>query len=67
MSTTRRLTAGLLAGVACAVLGTTRSIDAALTFALLWFHYCRNREAARCFINGLKLFVPQGSSAVPTP
>jgi hypothetical protein len=40
------------------------SIDAALTFALLWFHYCRNREAARSFISGLKLFVPQGSSAV---
>ena len=40
------------------------SIDAALTFALLWFHYCRNREAARYFITGLKLFVPQGSSAV---
>jgi hypothetical protein len=40
------------------------SIDEALTFALLWLHYCREREAARSFIDGLKLFVPQGHSAV---
>jgi hypothetical protein len=40
------------------------SIDGALTFALLWFHYCREREAARSFIEGLKLFVPPGHSAV---
>ena len=40
------------------------SIDGALTFALLWFHYCREREAARSFVDGLKLFAPQGHSAV---
>jgi hypothetical protein len=43
---------------------TQPSIDGALTFALLWFHYCREREAARLLVEGLKLFVPRGSSAV---
>ena len=40
------------------------SVDGALTFALLWFHYCREREAARGFVEGLKVFVPRGRSAV---
>jgi len=40
------------------------SVDGALTFALLWFHYCRERDAARSVIAGLRLFVPRGRSAV---
>ena len=40
------------------------SIDGALTFALLWFHHCRERDPARYFVEGLKLFVPKGRSAV---
>src|SRR5207248_3351650 len=31
---------------------TQPSIDGALTFALLWFHYCREREAARLLVEG---------------
>jgi hypothetical protein len=34
------------------------SVDGALTFALLWFHRCRERDPARYFVEGLKLFVP---------
>ena len=40
------------------------SVDGALTFALLWFHHCRERDPARYFVEGLKLFVPRGRSAV---
>jgi hypothetical protein len=40
------------------------SVDGALTFALLWFHYCRERRPERYFVEGLKLFVPKGRSAV---
>lgn len=40
------------------------SVDGALTFALLWFHYCRERDAARSVIEGLRLFVPRGRAAV---
>lgn len=40
------------------------SVDGALTFALLWFHHCRERDPARYFVEGLKLFVPKGRSAV---
>lgn len=40
------------------------SVDGALTFALLWFHHCRERDPARYFVEGLKLFVPTGRSAV---
>lgn len=40
------------------------SVDGALTFALLWFHHCRERDPARYFVEGLKLFVPEGRSAV---
>src|SRR5437870_277740 len=39
------------------------SIDAALTFGLLWLHYLRQREI-RAVVEGLKLIVPQGTSAV---
>ena len=40
------------------------SVDGALTFALLWFHHCRERDPARYFVEGLKVFVPKGRSAV---
>ena len=39
------------------------SIDAALTFAILWFDLAR-QNATRTFVEGLKLFVPAGTSAV---
>ncbi len=50
-----------------AVLGVNRdetqgSIDAALTFGLLWLDACREREAGRSLVEGLKLFVPGRSS-----
>jgi hypothetical protein len=53
---------------ALAVLGvnqqeTQGSIDAALTFGLLWLDHCREREAGQSVVEGLKLFVPQESSA----
>lgn len=37
------------------------SVDAALTFGLLWFDVCRER-ATKCYVEGLKLFVPPGAS-----
>jgi hypothetical protein len=39
------------------------SVDAALTFALLWLDQCRDRET-KLVIEGLKLFVPPGTAAV---
>lgn len=52
---------------ALAVLGvnqeeTRSAVDAALTFGLLWLEACREREAGRSVVEGLRLFVPQGSS-----
>src|SRR5215813_14151995 len=51
-----------------AVLGVNReetqsAVDAALTFGLLWLDACREREAGRSVVEGLRLFVPQSSSA----
>lgn len=40
------------------------SVDGALTFALLWFHYRREREARRYAVEALQVFVPRGRSAV---
>ena len=40
------------------------SIDGALTFALLWFDHCREREAARAVVEELLLVVPRERSAV---
>src|SRR4051812_6542229 len=40
------------------------SVDAALTFAILWLDHCREREAPRAHVEGLKLFVPPAMSAV---
>jgi len=40
------------------------SVDAALTFAILWMDHCREREAPRAHVEGLKLFVPTTMGAV---
>jgi len=40
------------------------SIDAALTFGILWLEVCRQAQAARMVVEGLKLVVPAGCSAV---
>jgi hypothetical protein len=52
---------------AWAVLGvnaqeTQGAIDASVTFGLLWLDACRNNS--RVMVEGLKLFVPPGSSAI---
>lgn len=54
---------------AFAVLGvnqeeTQASIDAALTFAILWLDVCRNSEDQRVLVEGVKLFLPPGTSAL---
>jgi hypothetical protein len=54
---------------AFAVLGvnmheTQSSIDAALTFGILWLDVCRRARTANVLVEGLKLFVPNGSSAL---
>src|SRR3954453_3133625 len=40
------------------------SVDAALTFAIVWLDHCREREAPRAHVEGLKLFVPPAMGAV---
>jgi hypothetical protein len=52
-----------------AVIGVNRrelqsSIDAALTFGILWLDVCRESHAGKLVVEGLKLFVPEGCSAV---
>src|SRR5215467_5606272 len=42
---------------------TQSAVDASLTFGLLWLQACREREAGRSVVEGLRLFAPQGSSA----
>jgi len=54
---------------AFAVLGvngleTQGSIDAALTFGILWLDACRIAKAGRFVVEGLKLFVPAGASSL---
>ena len=54
---------------AFAVLGvnareTQSSIDAALTFGILWLDVCRQSQAANVLVEGLKMFVPAGTSAL---
>jgi hypothetical protein len=39
------------------------SVDASLTFAVLWLAACRER-ATKCFVEGIKLFVPAKKSAM---
>jgi len=54
---------------AYAVLGvnaseTQSSIDASLTFGILWLEACRHSSAGKFLVEGLHLFVPQGCSAL---
>ena len=54
---------------AFAVLGvnaseTQASIDASLTFGILWLEACRKSAAGKFMVEGLHLFVPQGCSAL---
>lgn len=42
---------------------TQASVDASLTFGLLWLDHCRQRDARRV-VEGLKLFVPPRTSAI---
>ncbi len=54
---------------AYAVLGvngqeTQGSIDAALTFGILWLDHCRTSCAGKAVVHGLKLFVPAGKGTL---
>jgi hypothetical protein len=54
---------------AFAVLGvnaqeTQASIDAALTFGILWLDVCRRAQASNVLLEGLKVFLPVGTSAL---
>jgi hypothetical protein len=54
---------------AFAVLGvnaseTQASIDASLTFAILWLESCRQNSAGKFLVEGLRLFVPHGCSTL---
>jgi hypothetical protein len=40
------------------------SIDAALTFGILWLEVCRTANAGKLVVEGLKLFVPTGCSGL---
>ncbi|HEY4677472.1 MAG TPA: hypothetical protein VIJ01_09940 [Candidatus Angelobacter sp.] len=42
---------------------TQAQVDAALTFGLLWLDACREREAGRSVVEGLRLYVPPKTSA----
>jgi hypothetical protein len=41
---------------------TQAAVDASLTFGLLWLQACREREAGRALVEGLRLYVPRKSS-----
>jgi hypothetical protein len=43
---------------------TQSSIDAALTFAILWLDLCRQTQSGKRVVEGIKLFVPSGSSVL---
>jgi hypothetical protein len=43
---------------------TQASVDAALTFGILWLDVCRRAQAANVLVEGLELFVPKGASAL---
>jgi len=43
---------------------TQASIDAALTFGILWLEVCRQAQPANVLVEGLKLFLPNGTSAL---
>lgn len=40
------------------------AVDGALTAGILWFHYCREQQAPKCHVEGLKLFLPRGRTAI---
>src|SRR5215472_5562015 len=40
------------------------SVDASLTFGILWLDLCRQMHAGKTLVHGLKLFVPRGSSSL---
>jgi len=42
---------------------TQAAVDALLTFGLLWLQACREREAGRMVVEGLRLYVPPKSAA----
>jgi len=41
---------------------TQAAVDASLTFGLLWLQACREREAGRTVVEGLRLYVPSKSA-----
>ncbi len=43
---------------------TQSSIDASLTFAILWLDLCRKTHANKLHVEGLKLFVPAGTAGL---
>ncbi len=43
---------------------TQSSIDSALTFGVLWLNVCREAQAGKIAVEGLKLFLPEGTSAL---
>jgi len=43
---------------------TQASIDAALTFGILWLDVCRQSQAGKVLVEALTLFLPPGSSAL---
>ena len=43
---------------------TQASIDASLTFGILWLEACRHSSAGKFLVEGLHLFVPHGCSAL---
>jgi hypothetical protein len=43
---------------------TQASIDAALTFGVLWLDVCRQAQAGKVLVEGLQMFVPRGSSSL---
>jgi hypothetical protein len=43
---------------------TQSSIDAALTFGILWLDVCRQTQPANVLVEGLRLFVPNGTSSL---
>src|ERR1700693_2202266 len=43
---------------------TQSSVDAALTFGILWLDVCRQAQAANVLVEGLKMFLPSGTSAL---
>ncbi len=43
---------------------TQASIDAALTFGILWLDVCRQSQTVQALVEGLNLFVPPGTSAL---